>query len=90
MFATNIESALLLFYSASLLDFPNSKIIHYSSRIESLTIYSQETALVLMGALLMATVLFVPRGFVLGIGELLARLGRRRRRRHRPAATAEV
>ena len=57
---------------------------------QSLTIYSQETALVLMGALLMATVLFVPRGFVLGIGDLLSRLATRRRRGARPAAPAEV
>ncbi|WP_428492485.1 ABC transporter permease subunit [Rhodopila sp.] len=41
---------------------------------QTLTIYSQETALVLMGALLIATVMFVPRGFVVGLGDLLARL----------------
>ncbi len=39
---------------------------------QTLTIYSQETALIVMGALLAATVLFVPRGFVVGLGELLS------------------
>jgi hypothetical protein len=43
-----------------------------------------------MGALLVATVLFVPRGFVLGIGALLARLVTRRRREPCSAAAAEV
>jgi urea transport system permease protein len=42
---------------------------------QTLTIYSQETALIVMGALLAATVLFVPRGFMVGLGELLS--GRR-------------
>ena len=41
---------------------------------QSLTIYSQEAALIVMGALLAATVLFVPKGFVVGLGELLSRL----------------
>lgn len=45
---------------------------------QTLTIYSQEAALVVMGALLAATILFVPRGFVVGIGELLSRPRRRR------------
>lgn len=40
---------------------------------QTLTIYSQETALIIMGALLAATVLFVPQGFVVGLGDLLAR-----------------
>jgi urea transport system permease protein len=47
---------------------------------QTLTVYSQESALVLMGALLVATVLFVPKGFVVGLGEWLGRLTTRRRR----------
>ncbi len=39
---------------------------------QTLTIYSQEAALIVMGALLAATVLFVPKGFVVGLGELLS------------------
>jgi branched-chain amino acid transport system permease protein len=45
---------------------------------QTLTIYSQEAALVIMGALLAATVLFVPKGFVVGVGELLSRPRTRR------------
>ncbi len=45
---------------------------------QTLTIYSQEAALIIMGALLAATVLFVPKGFVVGLGELLSRPRARR------------
>lgn len=51
---------------------------------QTLTVYSQEAALVVMGALLAATVLLMPRGFVLGVGEWLAR--RRLPRRSRALA----
>ena len=39
---------------------------------QTLTIYSQEATLIVMGTLLAATVLFVPKGFVVGLGELLS------------------
>ena len=39
---------------------------------QTITIYSQQAALVLMGALLLATVMLVPQGFVFGIGKLVA------------------
>lgn len=47
---------------------------------QTLTVYSQESALILMGGLLVATVLFVPKGFVVGLGDLLGRLMTRHRR----------
>ena len=40
---------------------------------QTITVYSQQAALVLMGALLLATVMLAPQGFVLGIGKLAAR-----------------
>jgi branched-chain amino acid transport system permease protein len=48
---------------------------------QTITVYSQQAALVLMGALLLATVMLAPQGFVLGVGKLLAdwRGGGRRR-----------
>jgi branched-chain amino acid transport system permease protein len=39
---------------------------------QTITVYSQQAALVLMGALLLATVMLAPQGFVLGIGKLIA------------------
>jgi branched-chain amino acid transport system permease protein len=39
---------------------------------QAITVYSQQAALVLMGALLLATVMLAPQGFVLGIGKLAA------------------
>ena len=48
---------------------------------QTITVYSQQAALVLMGALLLATVMAAPQGFVLGIGKLVAdRIGRRGKR----------
>ncbi|MEX2520357.1 MAG: ABC transporter permease [Paracoccaceae bacterium] len=41
---------------------------------QTITIYSQQWALILMGALLLATVLFVPQGFVLGLMQIVQRL----------------
>jgi len=49
---------------------------------QTLTIYSQEATLIVMGTLLAATVLFVPKGFVVGLGERLSL------RRGRPPARA--
>jgi urea transport system permease protein len=40
---------------------------------QALTVYSQQYALILMGLLLLVTVLFVPSGFVAGIGQWLSR-----------------
>ena len=52
---------------------------------QTLTIYSEQTALIVMGTLLAATVLFMPKGFVVGLGELLSR--QRVRRLVRPLST---
>ncbi len=46
---------------------------------QTLTVYSQQAALVLMGAMLLVTVLVAPQGFVIGIVRLLARLWQRGR-----------
>jgi urea transport system permease protein len=40
---------------------------------QTLTVYSQDTALIVMGALLVATVMFVPKGFIAGLGHLAFR-----------------
>lgn len=40
---------------------------------QTLTVYSQQTALLLMGALLLCTVMLAPQGFVLGIVSFLGR-----------------
>lgn len=45
---------------------------------QTLTVYSQQAALVLMGAMLLVTVLVAPQGFVIGVVRLAGRLGRRR------------
>ncbi|MEJ8572357.1 ABC transporter permease subunit [Microbaculum marinum] len=55
---------------------------------QTITIYSQQWALILMGALLLATVLFVPEGFVLGLARA-ARWATLRRRRA-PIVEAEM
>jgi len=47
---------------------------------QTITVYSQQAALVLMGGLLLATVMLAPQGFVLGIGKLVADRWRGRRR----------
>lgn len=47
---------------------------------QTLTIYGSQYALVVMGALLLVTVLFAPRGLVLGIVEGAGKLARRRGR----------
>jgi branched-chain amino acid transport system permease protein len=43
---------------------------------QTLTVYSQQAALVLMGGLLLLTVLFVPNGLMVGIERVMARLTR--------------
>jgi urea transport system permease protein len=45
---------------------------------QALTVYSQQAALVLMGAMLLLTVLVAPQGFVIGIAQLPGRMRRRR------------
>jgi urea transport system permease protein len=45
---------------------------------QTITIYSQQAALVLMGALLLATVMVMPQGFVFGISQLASRDWKRR------------
>jgi urea transport system permease protein len=44
---------------------------------QALTVYSQQAALVLMGAMLLVTVLVAPQGFVIGVVQLAARVLRR-------------
>jgi urea transport system permease protein len=44
---------------------------------QTITVYSQQYALILMGFLLLLTVLLVPAGFVHGIGRFLSTIGRR-------------
>jgi branched-chain amino acid transport system permease protein len=45
---------------------------------QTITIYSQQSALVLMGALLLATVLVMPQGFIFGISQLVSGWWKRR------------
>ena len=45
---------------------------------QTLTVYSQQAALVLMGAMLLVTVLVAPQGFVIGVVRLAGRLRRLR------------
>jgi urea transport system permease protein len=53
---------------------------------QTITVYSQQAALVLMGGLLLATVMLAPQGFVLGVGKLVVdRWTGRRRRDANPA-----
>lgn len=46
---------------------------------QTITVHSQQYALILMGFLLLATVMLMPAGFVRGIGLWLGRSGRRRK-----------
>jgi urea transport system permease protein len=46
---------------------------------QTLTVYSQQAALVLMGMMLLATVLVAPHGFVIGLARFAGRMWRRRR-----------
>ena len=57
---------------------------------QTITVYSQQAALVLMGALLLATVMLAPQGFVLGIGKLAADWWSGRRRRDDGPVMAEA
>ena len=45
---------------------------------QTITIYSQQAALVLMGALLLATVMVMPQGFIFGIAQLASDWRKRR------------
>jgi branched-chain amino acid transport system permease protein len=45
---------------------------------QTITIYSQQAALVLMGALLLATVMVMPQGFIFGIAQLASGYWKRR------------
>jgi len=47
---------------------------------QTLTVYSQQAALLLMGALLLCTVMLAPQGFVMGVVHLAGRLFRSRRK----------
>jgi branched-chain amino acid transport system permease protein len=55
---------------------------------QTITVYSQQMALILMGGLLLATVMLAPQGFVLGIGKLV--LDRWTGRRPRDADSAPL
>jgi urea transport system permease protein len=57
---------------------------------QTITVYSQQAALVLMGVLLLATVMLAPQGFVLGIGKLVVDWWARRRRRAEGPALADA
>jgi urea transport system permease protein len=57
---------------------------------QTITVYSQQAALVLMGALLLATVMLAPQGFVLGIGKLVVDRWTGRRRRDANPALADA
>jgi urea transport system permease protein len=47
---------------------------------QTINVYSQQAALVLTGLLLLITVMFVPGGFVVGLGRMLERVTARRQR----------
>jgi branched-chain amino acid transport system permease protein len=57
---------------------------------QTITVYSQQAALVLMGALLLATVMLAPQGFVLGVGKLVADRWRARGRRSESPGLADA
>lgn len=57
---------------------------------QTITVYSQQAALVLMGVLLLATVMLAPQGFVLGIGKLVVDWWTRRRRGNEGPALADA
>jgi urea transport system permease protein len=57
---------------------------------QTITVYSQQAALVLMGALLLATVMLAPQGFVLGVGKLVVDRWTGRRPREASPALADA
>lgn len=57
---------------------------------QTINIYSEQFALVLMGLLLVITVLFAPRGFVVELGDWLGRLGQLWRRPSSGAVDGET
>jgi urea transport system permease protein len=57
---------------------------------QTITVYSQQAALVLMGGLLLATVMLAPQGFVLGIGKFILDRWKGRSRRDANPALADL
>jgi branched-chain amino acid transport system permease protein len=55
---------------------------------QTITVYSQQAALVLMGLLLLLTVMFSPQGFVIGVARAVGRLRHWRGRATRPRRKA--
>lgn len=53
---------------------------------QAITVYSQQYALILMGVILLITVLFVPAGFVVGLGRWLQRASTRLSRSRRASS----
>ena len=45
---------------------------------QTITVYSQQAALILMGAMLLATVVIAPQGFIIGVARLIGRIFHRR------------
>jgi branched-chain amino acid transport system permease protein len=57
---------------------------------QTITVYSQQAALILMGGLLLATVMLAPQGFVLGVGKLVLDRWTRYRRHDANSALADT
>jgi len=57
----------------------------FLAAFQTITVYSQQAALVVTGCLLLVTVLFAPQGFVIGLTRAAARLTRRPSRAATPA-----
>jgi urea transport system permease protein len=55
---------------------------------QTLTIYSEQAALILMGLILVVTVMFAPQGFFIGLGRLSHRLTKRRAALRAPSTEA--
>lgn len=53
---------------------------------QTITVYSQQAALILMGSMLLATVMIAPQGFIIGVARLLGRLFARVGRGHHATA----
>lgn len=60
----------------------------FLSAYQTITVYSQQAALVLTGFLLLVTVLFTPQGFVIGLTRMASRMARRPRQEAAPPAIA--
>jgi urea transport system permease protein len=55
---------------------------------QTITVYSQQAALLLMGAMLLCTVMVAPQGFVIGVVQAARRLFGRRRPSKEPTVPA--